>query len=173
MNEIEQEYREEKADDIVLTREGHAKLAEELENLKNVKRWEVAKRLEQARAHGDITENSEYEDAKHEQAFVAGRILDIERILDNARIIKEDDIKAGVVSLGTTVVLLDLEMNEEKTFRVVSSAEARGSRTSISDQSPVGKAILGRGEGETVEVPTPAGDIRYEIVRIERSTGHG
>lgn len=168
MNEMEQEYREEKADDIVLTREGHAKLAEELENLKNVKRWEVAKRLEQARAHGDITENSEYEDAKHEQAFVAGRILDIERILDNARIIKEDDIKAGVVSLGTTVVLLDLEMNEEKTFRVVSSAEARGNRTSISDQSPVGKAILGRKERETVEVPTPAGNIRYEIIRIER-----
>jgi transcription elongation factor GreA len=168
MNEMEQEYREEKPDDIVLTREGHAKLAEELDHLKNAKRWEVAKRLEEARAHGDITENSEYEDAKHEQAFVAGRIIDIERILENARIIKEDDIKVGVVSLGITVVLLDLEMKEEKTYRVVSSAEARGSRTSISDQSPVGKAILGRKEGETVEVPTPAGIIRYEILKIER-----
>ncbi len=165
---MEQEYREEKPDDIVLTREGHAKLVEELEHLKNVKRWEVAKRLEEARAHGDITENSEYEDAKHEQAFVAGRVIDIERILENARIIKEDDIKVGVVSLGITVVLLDLEMKEEKTYRVVSSAEARGSRTSISDQSPVGKAILGRKEGETVEVPTPAGIIRYEILKIER-----
>lgn len=164
---MEQEYREEKPDDIVLTREGHAKLAEELDHLKNVKRWEVAQRLEQARAHGDITENSEYEDAKHEQAFVAGRIHDIERILDNARIIKDDDIKVGVVSLGVTVVLLDLEMNEENTFRVVSTAEARGSRTSISDQSPVGKAIMGCRAGETVDVPTPAGNIRYEILRIE------
>jgi transcription elongation factor GreA len=168
MNQIDNEYREEKADDIALTREGHAKLAEELEHLKNVKRWEVAKRLEIARAHGDISENSEYDDAKHEQAFVAGRILDIERILDNARIIREDDIKTGVVSLGITVVLLDLEMKEEKTYRVVSSAEARGSRTSISDQSPVGKAILGRKEGETVEVPTPTGIIHYKILKIER-----
>jgi transcription elongation factor GreA len=168
MNDADQEYREEKADDIVLTREGHAKLAEELDHLKNTKRWEVAKRLEEARAHGDITENSEYEDAKHEQAFVAGRIIDIERILDNARIINEGDIKAGVVSLGITVILRDLERNEEKTYRVVSSAEARGSRTCISDQSPVGKAILGHKEGQVVKVPTPAGNIRYEILKIER-----
>ncbi len=167
MKGTEQEYREERPDDVILTREGHAKLVEELDHLKNVRRWEVARRLEQARSHGDITENSEYEDAKHEQAFVAGRIHDIERVLDNARIIKEDDIPEGEVGLGVTVVLLDLEMNEESAFRVVSSAEARGSRNSISDQSPVGKAIMGRREGETVEVPTPAGNIRYEILRIE------
>lgn len=168
MNDTDNEYREERADDIVLTREGHAKLAEEVNYLKNVKRWEVAKRLEEARAHGDISENSEYDDAKSEQAFVAGRVIDIERILDNARIINEGDIKTGVVSLGITVVLRDLERNEDKTYRVVSSAEARGSRTCMSDQSPVGKAILGRKEGEVVKVPTPAGDISYKILKIER-----
>ncbi len=161
-------YREEKEDDIVLTSEGYEKLAQELEYLKNVKRWEVARRIEQARAHGDIMENSEYDDAKHEQAFVAGRILEIERILENARIIREEDFRSGVVTLGTTVVLKDLERDDELSYRVVSSAEARGNRTCISDQSPVGKAILGHGEGDVVEVNTPAGLLRYEIVRIER-----
>ncbi len=168
MNGEEQGYREEKEDDIVLTREGYQRLVQELDYLKNTKRWEVAKRIEQARAHGDIMENSEYDDAKHEQAFVAGRILEIERILENARIIKEGDFQAGQVTLGTKVVLLDRQRGEELTYRVVSSAEARGDRSCISDQSPVGKAILGRGEGEVVEVNTPAGVIHYEILRIER-----
>ena len=168
MDSEEQVYREEKEDDIVLTPEGYEKLVQELDYLKNVKRWEVARRIEQARAHGDIMENSEYDDAKHEQAFVAGRIVEIERILENARIIREDDFRSGVVTLGTTVVLRDLERDEELSYRLVSSAEARGNRTCISDQSPVGKAILGRGEGEVVEVSTPAGLLRYAIVRIER-----
>ncbi len=168
MNDNNNEYREEKADDIVLTREGHAKLAEELDYLKNTKRWEVAKRIEEARAHGDISENSEYDDAKHEQSFVAGRIQDIENVLDNARIINEGDIKSGVVGLGATVVLLDLEMNEERTYRVVSLAEAKGNRSCISDQSPVGKAILGHKEGQIVEVPAPSGNLRYQVLKIER-----
>lgn len=164
----EQGYREEKEDDIVLTPEGYERLVQELDHLKKVKRWEVAKRIEQARAHGDIMENSEYDDAKHEQAFVAGRIVEIEHILENARIIREEDYRSGMVTLGATVVLRDLEREEELSYRVVSSAEARGNRTCISDQSPVGKAILGHGEGEVVEVNTPAGLLRYEIVRIER-----
>jgi len=168
MDSEEQGYREEKEDDIVLTPEGYEKLVQELDYLKNFKRWEVARRIEQARAHGDIMENSEYDDAKHEQAFVAGRIVEIERILENARIIREDDFRYGVVTLGTTVVLRDLEREEELSYRLVSSAEARGNRTCISDQSPVGKAILGREEGEVVEVSTPAGLLRYAIVRIER-----
>jgi len=167
MNGEDQGYREEREDDIVLTREGYEKLAQELDYLKNTKRWEVAKRIEQARAHGDIMENSEYDDAKHEQAFVAGRILEIERILENARIIREGDFQAGQVTLGTTVVLRDHDRGEELTYRVVSSAEARGDRSCISDQSPVGKAILGHGEGEVVEVSTPAGILHYEIIRIE------
>ncbi len=164
----DQGYREEKADDIVLTREGYNKLVEELEYLKNVKRWEVAKRLEQARSFGDIMENSEFEDAKHEQAFVQGRIIEIENILENSRIIKESEIDSEVVTLGATVELKDLETKEIKKLRLVSSAEARGDRRCISDQSPVGKAIQGHVQGEVVEVPTPAGIIKYEILKIEK-----
>jgi transcription elongation factor GreA len=164
----ETEYREEREDDIVLTRSGYEKLQEELDNLKNVKRWEVAKRLEHARAFGDITENSEYEDAKQEQAFLAGRILDIERTLDNARIIKEEELDSGSVNLGSLVILRDLEHKEDLTFRVVSSPEARGSRECISDQSPVGKAILNRKTGETVEVTAPSGVLRFKILKIEK-----
>ncbi len=164
----DQGYREEKADDIVLTREGYNKLVEELDYLKNVKRWEVAKRLEQARSFGDIMENSEFEDAKHEQAFLQGRIVEIENILENSRIIKESEIDSEVVTLGATVELKDLETNEIKKLRLVSSAEARGDRSCISDQSPVGKAIQGHSRGEVVDVPTPAGNIKYEILNIEK-----
>lgn len=161
-------YREEKEDDIILTEEGLRRLQEELDYLKNVKRWEVAKRLEQARSFGDIMENSEYDDAKHEQAFVQGRILEIERILDNARVIREEEIGLDEVAIGSTVHLEDVERGEELRFRLVSAAEARGGRDCLSDQSPVGKAILGRKAGEVVDVQVPSGVIQYRILRIER-----
>lgn len=162
------DYREEKEDDIVLTEQGLRKLQEELEYLKNVKRWEVAKRLEQARSFGDLMENSEYEDAKHEQAFVQGRIVEIERILDNARIIREEEIDLSEVTIGSTVILEDVERGEEMRLRLVSAAEARGNRDCISDQSPVGKAILGHKAGEVVDVQVPSGTMQYRIRRIER-----
>ncbi len=162
------DYREEKEDDIVLTEQGLRKLQEELEYLKNVKRWEVAKRLEQARSFGDIMENSEYDDAKHEQAFVQGRIVEIERILDNARIIRDEDIDLSEVAIGSQVVIEDVERGEEMTLRLVSAAEARGNRDCISDQSPVGRAILGRKAGEVVDVQVPSGTVKYRILRIER-----
>jgi transcription elongation factor GreA len=162
------DYREEKEDDIVLTEQGLRKLQEELEYLKNVKRWEVAKRLEQARSFGDIMENSEYDDAKHEQAFVQGRIVEIERILDNARIIREEEIDLSEVTIGSLVILEDMERGEEMCLRLVSAAEARGNRECISDQSPVGKAILGRKAGEVVDVQVPSGTMQYRIRRIER-----
>lgn len=162
------EYREEKADDVVLTQKGYRKLQEELDYLKNVKRWEVAKRIEQARAFGDIMENSEYDDAKHEQAFVHGRILEIENILDNARVIKDDEIDLNEVTIGSSVVLEDMERKEEMRLRLVSAAEARGDRGCISDQSPVGKAILGRKAGEIVDVQVPSGVLKYRILQIER-----
>ncbi len=163
-----EEYREEKEDDIVLTEHGFKKLQDELEHLKNVKRWEVAKRLEQARAFGDITENSEYEDAKHEQAFVQGRIVDVERILDNARVIREEEIDLKEATIGSSVRLEDIERGEELSFRLVSAAEARGDQDCISDKSPVGKAILGRQAGEVVEVQVPSGVLKYRIVHIKR-----
>jgi len=162
------DYREEKEGDIVLTEEGMKRLQEELDYLKNVKRWEVAKRIEQARSFGDIMENSEYEDAKHEQAFVQGRIVEIERILENARIIREEEIDLDEVALGSTVYLEDVQRGEEMRFRLVSAAEARGGRDCLSDQSPVGKAILGRRAGEVVDVQVPSGIIQYRILRIER-----
>ena len=162
-------HREEHADDIVLTKNGYAKLQEELDYLRNTRRWEVAKRLEHARAFGDVTDNSEYEDAKQEQAFIAGRILDIERTLDNARIIRDEEIDATSVALGSKVILKDMDRKEELAFRVVSSPEARGDRECISDQSPVGKAILGRHTGESVEVSVPSGEvIKYKIIKIEK-----
>lgn len=162
------DYREEREDDIVLTEEGLRRLQEELDYLKNVKRWEVAKRIEQARSFGDIMENSEYDDAKHEQAFVEGRIVEIERILENARVIREEEIDLSEVTLGSTVHLEDIERGEELCFRLVSAAEARGGRDCLSDQSPVGRAILGRKAGEVVDVQVPSGVIQYRILRIER-----
>jgi len=163
-----EEYREEKEDDIVLTEHGYKKLQEELEHLKNVKRWEVAKRLEQARAFGDLTENSEYEDAKQEQAFVQGRLLEIERILDNARVIREDEINLTKVTIGSLVHIEDMERREQLSLRVVSAAEARGDQQCISDQSPVGKAIMGHKAGEVVQVQVPSGLVKYRVLEIER-----
>jgi transcription elongation factor GreA len=162
------DYREEREDDYVLTEEGYRELREELEYLKNVKMREVAKRLEEARSFGDLSENSEYEDAKHEQAFVQGRIVEIERILENARVMKEEEIDLSEVTLGSVVELEDLERGEKMRFRLVSSAETKVDGRHLSDRSPVGKAILGRKKGETVEVSAPSGSIRYRILNIER-----
>lgn len=162
------EYREEKEDDVVLTEYGFQKLQDELDHLKNVKRWEVAKRLEQARAFGDITENSEYDDAKHEQSFVQGRIVDIERILDCARVIREEEINLSEATIGSAVRIEDMERGEKLRFRLVSAAEARGDQECISDQSPVGKAILGHKAGEVVDVQVPSGILKYRILHIER-----
>ena len=162
------EYREEKEDDIVLTKEGHKKLQKELDYLKDDKRWEVARRLEEARALGDISENSEYEDAKHEQAFVQGRIVEIENILENARLIREEEIDLSEVTIGSTVHLEDVERGQELQFRMVSSAEARADDNCISDQSPVGKAIIGHKVDDMVDVEVPSGIIQYRILKIER-----
>jgi transcription elongation factor GreA len=162
------EYREEKEDDIVLTQHGYQKLQEELDHLKNVKWWEVAERIKQARAFGDITENSEYDDAKHEQAFVHGRIKEIENILDNARVVKDEEIDLSVVAIGSSVSLEDVERGEEMRLRLVSVAEARGDQGCISDQSPVGKAIMGHKAGDIVEVQVPSGALKYRILHIER-----
>jgi transcription elongation factor GreA len=162
------DYREEKEGDIVLTEEGYKKLQDELEYLKDDKRWAVARRLEEARALGDISENSEYEDAKMEQAFVQGRIMEIEIILEKARVIREEEIDLSEVTIGTAVLLEDVERGEELNFRVVNSAEVRAGHDCISDQSPVGKAIIGHKVGEVVDVEVPSGVIQYRILHIER-----
>lgn len=150
---------------VVLSPEGLQKLQEELDYLRNIKRKEVAERLKEARSHGDLSENSEYDDARNEQAFVEGRIATIENTLRNARLIEETGA-ADVVRLGSTVKLKDLEYGDVLEYSLVGSVEADPSRNKISNESPVGRAILGKAKGVVVDVDAPAGTIRYEIVDV-------
>ncbi|MGI6081557.1 MAG: transcription elongation factor GreA [Limnochordia bacterium] len=154
--------------EVVLTPEGLAKLEKELEHLKTVRRREVAARIKQALEFGDISENSEYDDAKNEQAFVEGRVLQLEKLLRNARLIDDDEVDDGVVCLGTRFTLRDLESGEEYEYALVGSAEADPSAAKISNESPVGKAVLGKSVGSVVEVHAPGGLLRYQVVRIAR-----
>ncbi|MDI3269092.1 MAG: transcription elongation factor GreA [Bacillota bacterium] len=154
--------------ELLLTQEGLRKLEEELEYLKTVRRREVAERIKIARDFGDISENSEYEEAKNEQAFVEGRIAALEKALRNARVVAEEEVNPEQVNVGTTVVLRDVQTGEEFRYNIVGSHEADPSRQRISYQSPVGKAIFGRRAGETVDVRLPDGVVQYEIVKVER-----
>lgn len=154
--------------EVLLTKEGLKKLEDELEYLKSVKREEVAERIKQAIAFGDISENSEYEDAKNEQAFIEGRIASLEKTLKNARLMEDSDIAADVVSLGSRVTLKEVERGREITVTIVSSVESKIKDGKISDESPVGKAIIGKKKGDVVEVEAPAGIIKYEILNVER-----
>jgi transcription elongation factor GreA len=152
---------------IILTAEGLKKIEQKLDHLKSVRRREVAERIKQAIEFGDISENSEYEDAKNEQAFIEGEILTLEKMLRNAKLIDEDEISADVVTIGSTVVLKDLEIGDELEYTIVGSAEADPTESRISNESPVGEAILGRKVGSIVEVNVPAGTLKYEIVDIK------
>ena len=151
---------------VLLTEEGYKKLEERLNQLKSVKRIEVAERLKAAIALGDLSENSEYDDAKNEQAFLEGEISDLEAKLRNSEIIK-GDANAEVVQMGATVVLKDLEFDEEETYTLVGTTEADPTENKISDESPVGSAIMGRKVGTVVDVHAPAGIIKYEIMEIK------
>lgn len=157
-----------KEKEVLLTVEGLKKLEEELERYKSVKRREVAERIKQAIAFGDISENSEYEDAKNEQAWIEGRILTLEKMLRNAKIIDDENISTEQVTLGSTVVLKDLEYDEQLEYTIVGSVEADPANSKISNESPVGKAIIGKPKGMVVEVNVPAGLLKYEIVDILR-----
>lgn len=155
-----------KEKEVIMTAEGLKKLEEELEQLKSVKRREVAERIKQAIGFGDISENSEYEDAKNEQAFIEGRILTLEKMLRNARVINNENLVEGVVSIGSTVKLKDLESNDEIKYTIVGSIEADPGENKISNESPVGKAIIGQQKGSVVEVNVPAGKLKYQIIDI-------
>lgn len=151
----------------ILTLEGLTKLEEELNSLKN-KRTDVAERIKQALAFGDISENAEYDEAKKEQAFVEGRILQIENILRTARVIDEDDIQTDMVSVGSKVTLKDMEFGDEVEYTIVGSAEADPMNLKISNESPVGKALVGKVPGDSVEIAVPDGIIKYEILQINK-----
>ncbi len=154
--------------EIILTPEGLKKLEEELEHLKSVKRREVAERIKVAIGYGDISENSEYDDAKNEQAFVEGRIITLEKMLRNARIINNDDVDLNAVSIGSIVTLKDMEFGDTVEYTIVGTAESDPFHNKISNESPVGKAILGKQKGSLVEVSVPAGTIQYEIIDIKK-----
>jgi transcription elongation factor GreA len=154
--------------EVILTVDGLKMLEEELELLKTVKRREVAERIKQAIGFGDISENSEYEDAKNEQAFIEGRILTLEKMLRNAKIIDDENINTSVVSIGSTVLLKDLEYGDQFEYTIVGSVEADPGANKISNESPVGRAILGLTKGNVVEVSVPAGQLKYQIIDILR-----
>lgn len=153
-------------DELLLTKDGLEKLENELNHLRTVKRKEIAARIKEAISFGDITDNSEYEDAKNEQAFVEGRIITLEKMLRRARILEKDENNDQNVALGSTVKLRETNSNREYEYTIVSTAEANPSEMKISNESPVGKAIFGLAVGEKVEVKVPAGVFNYEIEAI-------
>ncbi len=153
------------ADTTLLTREGFAKLQEELDFLRTVRRREVAEHIRVAKEGGDITDNAGYEAAKSEQAFLEGRIMTLEAMLQNAVFIEEDG-PTDIVKLGCRVTVVE-ESGEPETFRVVGSAEADPTHGRISNESPLGRALLGHRVGEEVNIQTPDGSSRFRIVRIE------
>ena len=154
--------------EIILTYEGLEKLEKELEYLKGEKRLEVAEKIKQALAFGDLSENSEYDAAKNEQAQVEERIVKITNMLKNAKVIDEDEVGTDIVSVGTKVKLLDVEFDEEIEYTIVGSTEADPSVGRISNESPVGQGLLGRKAGETVEIEVPQGTIVFKILSIAK-----
>jgi transcription elongation factor GreA len=153
--------------EIILTPEGHKKLKEEIEHLSTIKRREVAERIKQAREFGDIAENAEYDDAKNEQAMLEHRIATLEDRLKSARVVNKKEIPTGVVAVGTTVKLRDVDAKETIEYHIVGSAEANPAEHKLSNESPVGKAIMGRKKGETVEVAAPRGSLKFKIMEIK------
>lgn len=156
------------AKEVVLTYEGLKKLEEELEFLRGSKRKEVAERIKQALSFGDISENSEYDEAKNEQAQVEGRIVQLESMLKHARLIDEDEVKTDAVSLGSKVKLFDLEFEEEVEYLIVGSTEANPLKSKISNESPVGAALMGHKVGEVVDVQVPDGSIKFKVLEISK-----
>ncbi len=154
-----------------LTRSGEKTLKKELDELK-AKREETAEKLKTARGFGDLSENSEYDEAKNEQGLMEARIIEIEAILANAQIIEDDEISTDKVGIGTSVRMLDVEMNEEMEFKIVSVKEADINDNKMSDESPIGKAINGHKVGEVVDVETPSGVIQFKILEIRKAEDH-
>jgi len=153
--------------EIILTPEGHEKLKEEIEHLSTIKRREVAERIKQAREFGDIAENSEYDDAKNEQAMLEHRIATLEDRLKSSRVVNRKEIPTGVVAVGTKVKLRDVDAKETIEYQIVGSAEANPGEHKLSNESPVGKAIIGKKKGETVEVSAPRGSLKFKIMDIK------
>jgi transcription elongation factor GreA len=153
--------------EVILTPEGHEKLKQEIQTLSTERRREVADRIRVAREFGDISENAEYDDAKNEQAMLEHKIATLEDRLANARVIDSGDVDLSVVSIGAKVRLRDVGANQTVEYTIVGSAEADPSEQKLSNESPVGKAIIGKKKGETVEVSAPRGSLKYKILDIK------
>ena len=154
------------AKETVLTSEGLVKLEQELENLKTVRRREVADKIKVAISFGDLSENSEYDEAKNEQAMIEARILQIEAMLKNVKILDVGELDTEVVNVGSKVHVLDVEFDEDETFHIVGSTEANPDAGKISDESPVGNGLLGHRVGDIVAIPVPNGTVNYKILDI-------
>lgn len=150
-----------------MTQAGKEKLEQELEYLKSVKRKEVVERIKIARSFGDLSENSEYDSAKEEQAFVEGRITTLENMIRNAKIIKEEEMGGDTVALGRSVTFIELPDGDEETYTIVGSAEADPFEGKISNDSPIAKSLIGRSVGDEVTVQTPGGEMNVRIVSIK------
>ncbi len=154
----------------ILTYEGLRKYEDELHDLKVVRRKEVAQKIKEAREQGDLSENAEYDAAKDEQRDIEARIEELEKILKNAEVVVEDDVNLDKVSIGCKVKILDLEYNEELEYKIVGSSEANSLKGKISNESPVGKALIGSKVGDTVNVDTQMGVVSYKVLGIDRSS---
>ncbi|CAH0177269.1 MULTISPECIES: transcription elongation factor GreA [Peribacillus] len=150
-----------------MTKEGKLKLEQELEQLKTVKRKEVVERIKIARSFGDLSENSEYDSAKEEQAFVEGRITTIENMIRNAKIIEGNDTNTDTVSLGKSVTFVELPNGDEETYSIVGSVEADPFEGKISNDSPIAKSLIGKRVGDKVSIMTPGGEMSVKIVSID------
>lgn len=151
---------------VILTREGLENLKEELVNLKTVRRKEVAERLKQAIDFGDLSENSEYDDAKNEQAFIEGRIQTLEATIHKAKVIEDENISSGVINIGSYVTVRDIEFDDVEEYRIVGTSEADPMQNKISNESPLGAALLGKRQGQTIKVEAPVGTLEYEVISV-------
>ena len=153
----------------ILTYEGLQKLEEELQDLKVVKRREIAQKIKEAREQGDLSENAEYDAAKDEQRDIEARIEEIELILKNAEVVVEDEVDLDKISVGCKVRILDIEFDEELEYKIVGSTEANSLKGTISNESPLGRALLGATIGDVVKVEAPVGELSYKVLEIQRS----
>ena len=153
----------------LLTYEGLQKLENELQDLKVVRRKEVAQKIKEAREQGDLSENAEYDAAKDEQRDIEARIDEIEKILKNAEVVIEEEVDLDKINVGCRVKILDMEFDEELEYKLVGSTEANSLKGKISNESPVGRALIGAKVGDTLTVETQAGDLKYKVLEIQRS----
>ena len=154
--------------EVIVTYEGLKKLEEELEQLRGPKRMEIKERIKAALSFGDISENSEYDEAKNEQAYIEGRISQLETMLKNVRVIDEEDVSTDKVTIGSKVTILDMEYDEEIVYSIVGSTEADPSQYKISNESPVGSALMNKKKGNVVEVTVPDGILKFKIMKIDK-----